>query len=598
MWEKTRQDLPEINYIAPAYHNTCEEIDDRCDQFDTSDFFTTQSGDTEPSLVGTKTVGFESENIIQVGDKINVLAKDLDQLCEMKMKIDERFKLSPADKNQSISPWYFGLHRNRFGEVKQQIQLKELDAIIENHLLWYKVKRINNNESVILHSFHSKTEWNFRYGALSDLNLFVYPETHSWPLQKNVSVHVELINKVKRQEYIRWTFDCGSKRMRHILNLSDVENCAVVSKRDSAWSIYIFQKCNTKITESPVDNTKTNSNKYRSAPPSQHIRIWESMGSYFSHIEFTVRLNSSNSAEENICRIFFQSMINLLRSSKISVYYGKIQSKLGPRPCFFITDPRPLFPCFVKNYAWEMLSVVGYRLQVRISNRIISRLTVLSEQLDQSSYAFYRLCLYLIQIFRMKPFIDLGKEIDHAVELIQRYQENLTHEIGTSLQSPDPNWVYVGSVTLTPTTIRIKPLRLCETNRVLRAEENGRKLFGDSLESFALVDIRDENNSISFGTTFSDIQEKFRNCMMRGFSLGGENRIYKYLHHSQSQLRSKQFWFYHHEENLDNGNYSFEQAYAWMGNFKDNNLAKYSARMGQCFTTTKKAISVNRFYLF
>ncbi|CAF4181889.1 unnamed protein product, partial [Rotaria sordida] len=42
------------------------------------------------------------------------------------------------------------------------------------------------------------------------------------------------------------------------------------------------------------------------------------------------------------------------------------------------------------------------------------------------------------------------------------------------------------------------------------------------------------------------------------------NRYYQYLHHSQSQLRVNQFWFYHHEPGI---NRSFDKAYEWMDEY-------------------------------
>jgi RNA-dependent RNA polymerase len=70
-----------------------------------------------------------------------------------------------------------------------------------------------------------------------------------------------------------------------------------------------------------------------------------------------------------------------------------------------------------------------------------------------------------------------------------------------------------------------------------------------------------------------------------------DDREYQYLHHSQSQLRERQFWFYHHDRKLPN--LSFSDAYLWMGKFdREKNPAKYAARMALCFSTTKATVEV------
>jgi RNA-dependent RNA polymerase len=77
-----------------------------------------------------------------------------------------------------------------------------------------------------------------------------------------------------------------------------------------------------------------------------------------------------------------------------------------------------------------------------------------------------------------------------------------------------------------------------------------------------------------------------------GFDLGMKGRTYRYLHHSQSQLKDKQFWFYYHD---DERNFSFEDAFAWMGDFQEERIvAKHAARIAQCFTSAEATIQVSK----
>ena len=75
-----------------------------------------------------------------------------------------------------------------------------------------------------------------------------------------------------------------------------------------------------------------------------------------------------------------------------------------------------------------------------------------------------------------------------------------------------------------------------------------------------------------------------------GFDLGRKGRTYRYLHHSQSQLKDKQFWFYYHDGQT---NFSFEDAFDWMGDFQEERIvAKHAARIAQCFTSAEATIQV------
>jgi hypothetical protein len=59
-----------------------------------------------------------------------------------------------------------------------------------------------------------------------------------------------------------------------------------------------------------------------------------------------------------------------------------------------------------------------------------------------------------------------------------------------SIHRPPQHYAYVPSVTLTPTTICVNPLKLVKTNRVLREAKFGGNMM------FALVDMRDENRTM------------------------------------------------------------------------------------------------------
>jgi hypothetical protein len=140
------------------------------------------------------------------------------------------------------------------------------------------------------------------------------------------------------------------------------------------------------------------------------------------------------------------------------------------------------------------------------------------------------------------------------------------------------SFAYVPSIRVTPTTILVRPLKLVKLHRVFR-EKN----FNDPM-SFALVEIRDEANKPLYARDFRSLRTKFTNILTDGIRIN--KTLYRYLHHSMSQVKEKQFWFLDSRHPLDD-------VLSWMGNFDNERvIAKHAARIAQCFTSTEPSIRV------
>ncbi|CAF3861368.1 unnamed protein product [Rotaria sp. Silwood1] len=329
-------------------------------------------------------------------------------------------------------------------------------------------------------------------------------------------------------------------------------------------------------------------------------RCSEYGGCYFSTVEFSMHYNPLHvrHPQQNIINEIKQKLSTLIEyflAQRITVCYGKINSKSGPTPYLFFQERLPDFPSLIMKYSWQLLSIVGYRLQIQVyKEKFIEKLFKLSEEQYNPDELFYRVCVYLSRICSLKPFANINDELQHAVNESTRKRTASAYGLVSKIVASDENEAYIPSISLTPTTIRIKPLKLCRTNRVLRATEK----FGRSTENFALVDIRDENSSDLQSHHFLHLHDFLLKFLNDGFILMNDNREYKYLHHSQSQLRSRQFWFYHHnnyDKDPSRRNCSFQEAYNWMGEFdKEDNPAKYAARMALCFTTTTATVLIKK----
>ena len=292
-------------------------------------------------------------------------------------------------------------------------------------------------------------------------------------------------------------------------------------------------------------------------------------------------------------RELFRLLLSFFYRNRIQVCFGSVTTS-----SVFLARLDSLhyntFPTFTQMYSWSMLLSISFRLQVQLhqSKDFVRLLRDYSKpRYEEKNDAevddrFYWLCLYLHRRLSEYIFLDLDQEIrigiDEYDSKYKRFKEK--HLAMQPFNKTSKGTAYIPSIILTPTVIFIRPLKLCRLNRVLRE-----KRFGGCL-NFALVELRDEAQRLLFPTAYRSLQAQIKTYLTEGFpiTLG---RQFKYLHHSQSQVKSKQFWFYHHDQ--ENNHLSHSDAYVWMGNFdKERVVAKHAARIALCFTSTKATIQV------
>ncbi len=306
-----------------------------------------------------------------------------------------------------------------------------------------------------------------------------------------------------------------------------------------------------------------------------------------------VQMNREKSLKQ--IREIFKNLLDFFYKNRIHVCFGPVSQKIASLTRLSSLDDHR-FPTFIQSYSWAMLCNIGFRLQVQLyrSKTFIDRLHDFSkskydeERTSDIDDRFYRLCLYLHRRSSEYFFLDLDEEIEIGIgEYDAKYQRLNERNVEIpKFNRREESTAYIPSVVLTPTMIKIRPLKLCKLNRVLRE-----KRFGGVL-NFALVELRDEAQRLLFPTEFRSLKKQILYFLTNGFSLTS-TRVYKYLHHSQSQVKCKQFWFYHHDK--ENGCLSHEDAYIWMGNFdKERVVAKHAARIALCFTSTDATIQVRK----
>lgn len=292
-------------------------------------------------------------------------------------------------------------------------------------------------------------------------------------------------------------------------------------------------------------------------------------------------------------RVLLKCLLEFFYRNNIRVCFGAISSK-DVHDGRFETLQYNQFRSFVQNYSWAMLLSISFRLQVQfyLNEKCVRLLqdyaeTKDGETNDDVNDRFYRLSIYLYRRSSEYIFLDLEREIGLRIDELQEKRERFKsgRVKMARFDEATTSTAYIPSVVLTPTTISVRPLKLCKLNRVLREERFGGRY------NFALVELRDEAQRLLFASQYRSLKDQIKSYLTDGFHFTPD-RPYRYLHHSQSQVKSKQFWFYYAQP----GYLSHADAYVWMGNFdKERIVAKHTARIALCFTSSDATIQVSRY---
>ncbi|KAG0556960.1 hypothetical protein KC19_11G091000 [Ceratodon purpureus] len=95
--------------------------------------------------------------------------------------------------------------------------------------------------------------------------------------------------------------------------------------------------------------------------------------------------------------------------------------------------------------------------------------------------------------------------------------------------------------------------------------------------------VRSMSTTLEFNRT--ELYKRVLNIVKTGFTLCG--RKYEFLAFSSSQLRDASAWFF-----AGNSYVNAHHIRRWMGQFPTQNVAKFAARMGQCFSSTFITLAV------
>ncbi|KAF9389237.1 hypothetical protein BGX21_000151 [Mortierella sp. AD011] len=152
--------------------------------------------------------------------------------------------------------------------------------------------------------------------------------------------------------------------------------------------------------------------------------------------------------------------------------------------------------------------------------------------------------------------------------------------ISSTTRIVPPQCIYLRKVIVTPTTIHLQPPTVETSNRIVRH-------FSKLNDYFLRVEFSDEGyNRVWSKDSSSPENRAIYNRIFAGLNNGlmiGD-RVYHFLAFSASQLRDNSAWFFCPQ----GGDQTADSIRQWMGDFsRIKSIAKYAARMGQCFSSTR-----------
>ncbi|CAG8486874.1 30761_t:CDS:2 [Gigaspora margarita] len=138
--------------------------------------------------------------------------------------------------------------------------------------------------------------------------------------------------------------------------------------------------------------------------------------------------------------------------------------------------------------------------------------------------------------------------------------------------------VLMRKVVVTPTTMYMLPPVMETSNRVIRHFKN----YKNNFLRVQFTDEASEKVSSSSGSANLALYNRIFRVLINGIKIGDLH--YEFLAFSASQLRDHSCWFFASIP----GVISASTIREWMGDFSNiKNVAKYAARMGHCFSSTR-----------
>ncbi|KAF4510132.1 hypothetical protein G6O67_002046 [Ophiocordyceps sinensis] len=263
------------------------------------------------------------------------------------------------------------------------------------------------------------------------------------------------------------------------------------------------------------------------------------------------------------------------------VHCGDFQFQRGGKTMWDYLDHPP---SIVKGQASALLQMaapsiihmpfnVRYQLEVCVSRGILNEHTVTAE--------------FLQTLAALKQF-DATRRLEYLADQNEPLFDPMQLFTNLDAQSYVPNTktpyycTLVQKAIVTPTTIRFNSPTVETSNRVVRKYSHMqdrflRVQFTEEIEQARLASNKLQNDQV---------WKRVLRALYQGIRIG--DRVYEFLGFGSSQLRQCGAYFFCPTEHV-----SCEDIRRWMGDLNHIRVvAKYAARLGQCFSTTREIRSI------
>ncbi|KAL6212072.1 hypothetical protein ACLB2K_017294 [Fragaria x ananassa] len=279
-----------------------------------------------------------------------------------------------------------------------------------------------------------------------------------------------------------------------------------------------------------------------------------------------------------------------LKERRVQEVFIKKPPRIQDEPGFGIPMSDPFFSIhYQKNISFDILFLVnavmhkGILNQHQLSDSFFDLLRNQPEEINVA--ALKHLCSY------KHPVFDASKRL----KLVQEWLLRNPKLIKNPKRLDDI--AEVRRLVITPTKAYCLPPEVELSNRVLRKYkevadrflrvtfmDEGMQTMNSNVMNSYVAPIVKEITENTFPQK-TKVYVRIRAILMNGFHLCG--RKYSFLAFSSNQLMDRSAWFFAEDKTI-----SIQGIKHWMGRFTNRNVAKCTARMGQCFSSTYATVEV------
>ncbi|KAL7275453.1 hypothetical protein RUND412_001605 [Rhizina undulata] len=279
----------------------------------------------------------------------------------------------------------------------------------------------------------------------------------------------------------------------------------------------------------------------------------------------------------------FDQMISALRDfnveTKIFGDFKVSKEQLPPVWSWIDVDQKSFLSGFARKSPPALSHPVRYQLEVCISHDCLSE---------------YNLTPEFIRRLAELPVSQALALLEHIAEKKKRIFDpmtifNLSGIKGSTVGAKLPNYCQViRKATITPSMVYFATPTVEFTNRVVRH-------YAEHVDRFLRVQFMDEKSQASFfcyrinstdKMTMHEVFSRIKHALDNGVKIGELH--YEFLAFGNSQIREHGAYFFAPTDHI-----TAADIRRWMGDFKEiRTVAKHSARLGQCFSSTRTISSV------